>query len=379
MMALVDSFQPLDLSRQDYAGLRESSETRARVIAKVATQYRHRKLTREAHSIAEDILRMAATDTAIQVKRAIVDILKDFGGLPRDIALSMAHDVNTADIAGPVICASDVFTEQDLLDIVATACPQRQEAVARKKRLSEVVSDALIATHSRPVVLALTENPGARISERGHNALLDAFGDDDRIKENLSLRPTLPPACAELLIHMVSESLKDYILHNHRISPETTARIIQSSREKATVQIIQAGTPASHILRMVRHLHANHRLTDSLIIRAICTGDIRFFEFALAERAQLPVNNISRILASGGWDVHERLYAKCRFSERIFPLMHAALALYLETLSDHSEEDSERFGRRVMERLLTLRPGEDPETFERLLEKLDSCSQTSVA
>ena len=130
---------------------------------------------------------------------------------------------------------------------------------------------------------------------------------------------------------------------------------------------------------MVRHLHANHRLTDSLIIRAICTGDIRFFEFALAERAQLPVNNISRILASGGWDVHERLYAKCRFSERIFPLLHAALALYLETLSDHSEEDSERFGRRVMERLLTLRPGEDPETFERLLEKLDSCSQTSVA
>ena len=32
-----------------------------------------------------------------------------------------------------------------------------------------------------------------------------------------------------------------------------------------------------------------------------------------------------------------------------------------------------------MERLLTLRPGEDPETFERLLEKLDNCSQTSVA
>lgn len=130
---------------------------------------------------------------------------------------------------------------------------------------------------------------------------------------------------------------------------------------------------------MVRHLHANHRLSDTLIIRAICTGDIRFFEFALAERSRLPVSNVSRILNAGTCDIHERLYAKCRLSERCFPLLNAALAVYRETLADHSEEDSERFGRRVMERLLTLRTDEAFETFDRLLEKLASCSEASAA
>ena len=374
----MDAFQPLDLSTEDYEKLRASPEVRARVIEKVATQYRHRKLTREAQSLAEDILRMAAKDAALQVKLALVETLNYFSVLHRDIAISLAHDVNAAEVAAPIIRATEVFTEQDLLDIIATACPQRQEAVARKKRVSEVVSDALIAAGSRSVAVALTGNPCARISEQGHHALLDTFGDDERIKENLSLRPSLPPAFAERLIHMVSESLKDYIVNTHRISPETASYIIQNSREKATVQIIQPGTPASHIERMVRHLHANHRLTDSLIIRAICTGDIRFFEFALAERAHLPVTNIRRVLASSGREAHERLYAKCRFAERIFPLLHTGLALHLETIADHSEEDSERFGRRVMERLLTLYPGKEPETFERLLENLNSCSPGSV-
>ena len=378
MMALVESFQPLDLSAEDYAQLRQSPETRARIITKVATQYRHRKLTREAHKLAEDILRVAATDAAVQVRHALVDVLKDFTGLPRDIAITLAHDLNISTIADPIIRSSQVFNEQDLLEIIATASVKRQEAVARKKRVSEAVSDALIATQERPVIVALTENPGARISERGHQVVMDTFSTDARIMENLSLRPTLPPTVAERLIHLVSESLKDYIINNHKISAETTANIIARSREKTTIQIIQPGTPASHIERMVRHLHANQRLTDSLIVRAICTGDIRFFEFALAERARLPLNNISRILNARNVDVHERLYAKCRFAERIFPLLHTALALYHETVADYSEEDSEKFGRRVMERLLTQRTAEESDTLERLLEKLTHCSQASA-
>jgi uncharacterized protein (DUF2336 family) len=378
-MVTFDALQPLNLSQDDYKGLRASPDIRARVIEKVAAQYRCHKLTREAHTLAEDILRIAAEDAAMQVKRALVETLKDFASLPRDIAVKLAHDVHTLEVASPIIQTSEVFTEQDLLDLIATSCPQRLEAIARKKRLSEVISDALIASGERNTILALTANPGARISENGYNTILNHFSDDNRITENLCLRPALPPAFAERLIHLVSESLKDYILNNHRISPETTARIIQNSREKATVQIIQPGTPASHIERMVRHLHANHRLTDSLIARAICTGDIRFFECALAERAQLPVANIRRVLAAGDRTTHERLYTKCHVGERLFPLLHAALALYGETISDHSEEDAERFGRRVMERLLTFSPRTEPETFERLLEKLNGCSQSSAA
>jgi uncharacterized protein (DUF2336 family) len=372
-------FEPLDLTPDDTANLRASPDVRARVIEKVATQYRSRKLTPDAQALAEDILRLAVADAAVQVKQAVVDVLKDYDGLPHDMAVTLAHDINTLKIAVPVIAASAVFTEQDLLDIIDTACPHRQAAIARKSSVSEPVSDALIHSNHRNVVLALTANSGAQISDQGHHAILDRFTGDVRVTENLSLRPTLPPAFAERLIGVVSDSLKEYILHHHPVSAATTERIIQSSREKVTVRIIQPGTPTADIEQMVQHLASSQRLTDSLIVRAVCSGDVRFFEYALAARSHLPVTNIRRILATRQSAAVEKLYEKSQLSPRLFPLLHTALEVYAETLVDHSEEDSERFGRRVMERLLTRFPDPQTDTFERLLDKLDACSQASAA
>lgn len=99
----------------------------------------------------------------------------------------------------------------------------------------------------------------------------------------------------------------------------------------------------------------------------------------LSREAHTLAEDIRRVLAAGDRATYERLYTKCHVGERLFPLLHAALALYDETISDHSEEDAERFGRRIMERLLTFSPRTEPETFERLLEKLNSCSQSSAA
>lgn len=372
------SHEDLDLSPDDYQGLRESPARRADVIHKVATQYRFRKLSREAQAIALEILHVAVNDVALQVRQAIVDVLKDFSGLPREMALKLAHDLDTATIAVPVIRVSEVFNEQDLLEIVATNCPQRLEAVAKRRKVSEKVSQKLVGSGFRNVIEALTSNSGAVISPADYHQILDDFQADEHIKENLALRPALPLDFSERLIAYVSEGLKDYIAAHHVVKREVVESLVTTSRERVTVQIIQPGTPASHIERMVRHLSRNQRLTDSIILRALCTGDIRFFEYALAERSRLPLANVRKILATPSRDTQHKLYRKGVLPDNLYPILDTALELYFVTRSEHTEDNPERFSRRVMERLLTRFPHLQAVTVDKLLEQLGQYSQGSA-
>src|SRR5690606_22052428 len=97
------------------------------------------------------------------VRAALAENLKEYAGLPRDLALTMARDVDT--VALPVIRFSEVLEDDDLLEIVRTQDTARQAAVAQRATVSERVSDALVETGKEDVVATLVGNDGAALSD----------------------------------------------------------------------------------------------------------------------------------------------------------------------------------------------------------------------
>ena len=67
------------------------------------------------------------------------------------------------------------------------------------------------------------------------------------------------------------------------------------------------------------------RLTPSLILRALCMGDLAFFETALAVRARVPVENAQILVHDAGGNGLGSLYRKAGLPENLLPVFRVAV------------------------------------------------------
>ena len=84
----------------------------------------------------------------------------------------LAHD-ESIEVAGPILSLSNRLSDEDLLAIASGKSQDRLLAISKRSSLSEKVSDVLVTHGNRDVVLSVTRNEGARISDAGYTKLVD--------------------------------------------------------------------------------------------------------------------------------------------------------------------------------------------------------------
>ena len=133
--------------------------------------------------------------------------------------------------------------------------------------------------------------------------------------------------------------------------------------------------------RLVNQLYANGRLTPSIVLRALCMGDMKFFEYAMARRVGIPVLNARMLIHDSGVLGLDGLYGKSGMPRSLYPAVKAALAVAREMDYDGEEGDRERYARRMLERVLTqygdLGVEFDTDDLEYLLAKMNDLPATS--
>ena len=363
-----------NLSQDDVLRLLKdpSGENRKEAAIKIASNYSAEDLTPEERAIAEDILRAMARDVEISVRAALSENLKEYAGLSHDIAVTMANDVDS--VALPVIRFSDVLSDDDLLAIVQTHGTEKQTAVAQRPSVSVQVADALVDTGKEQVVATLVGNDGADISDTTFEKVLDGFGESEAVKTNMVHRRKLPIAVSERLVMLVSEKLQEQLVSRHKLPPEMATDLIIQSRERATLGILGDDANIMDIQTLASQLHANGRLTPSIILRALCLGDMEFFEMGVAVLATLPLGAARALIHDEGERGLPAIMERAGLPDSLKPIFKAAVAVANETELDGGENDRERFRARMLERILTHM--EDPadgmgeENAEYLLERL---------
>src|SRR5690606_16200611 len=131
------------------------------------------ELSDEERDHAASIVAIMAQDAAVLVRRALAVALKNSPRLPRDIAVKLAHDVDS--IALPVILNSPMLTDSDLIEIVR-ACPlSRQVAVASREHLSIAVTGAIAKFAAPEAVERALANDNALFDEEGLESVIERF------------------------------------------------------------------------------------------------------------------------------------------------------------------------------------------------------------
>lgn len=180
-------------------------------------------------------------------------------------------------------------------------------------------------------------------------------------------------------MNRVSESLRQHILTNHELPPDLAADLVLHSRERATISLSSESTE-DDVERLVRQMQVHGRLTPSIILRAVCMGDMKFFEYAMAVRADIPIINARELIHDRGALGLKGIYGKSGLPPALYPAVRAAVDVAAETEYDGEENDQERYSRRILERVLTqygdLGVDLESDDLEYLLAKMNSLPPT---
>lgn len=340
------------LTSSDVARLLQdpNEENRADAASKVADTFGSDTLSTAERAIAEDIFRTLVKDAAVRVRQALSETLADNPEVPHDVALTLAQDVD--DVALPVIEKSAVLTDSDLISIVRSQGDMAQIAVAKRDGVTDVVADAIADSGNADAVVQLVKNETADISEETFGKVLTQYGDNEKLHAPLVERDNLPLSVSERLVSMVSEQLRDHILQNSAVTDGMAADIFLTMREKATVSLLSTGAERSSVLELVDQLYASKRLSPTLVVRAICMGDLTFFEAALARMADIPVTNAYQLVHDHGGLGLKRLFEKAGVPAGYIPIAEAALSVTRE-MQTTGGDDRELLRQLIIERVLT--------------------------
>jgi uncharacterized protein (DUF2336 family) len=350
-----------------------SAAVRADTAVKVAQEFSQGTLNDRERVVAEDVFRLFVRDVEVKVRESLSNAVKECASLPNDIAVALAKDVDQ--VALPVLTSSTVLTDDDLIEIIKDAGGQKQQAIAGRENVSSTVSDALIEKGDEDVVRTLVSNHGAEIAENSLNRIIDEFGDRQSLHQPLAERPALPIGIAERLVNVVSEKLQDHIMRNHPLRPALVSDLVIASRERTTVGLLGQETEEEDVMDLVRQLYQNGRLTSSIILRAICMGDMRFGEAAMATMANVPLVNAQTLIHDSGHLGLKAIYDKAGLPNQLYPAFRTAIDVVREMEYDGRENDRERFRQRAIERILTRYEDVDAEDLDYLLNKLTELGQ----
>ena len=357
--------------------VRHPDETvRAIAAQRVCRDIRSKILSDDERKFARKLLKHIAEDSAEMVRRALAVTLKNSPKLPRDVAVKLSEDIES--IAVPVLTHSPVFTDEDLVEVLKSKAAAKIIAVAKRVSVSDHVARAIIRFGDSQAVAEVAANDGALISEQTASEMLDIYKNDDLIAESMIARRDLPPKIVEKMITLVSEDMAVKITQRHAVSPDVAIDLATRTRERATLDFIDQSWVSKDLKGLVARIHAEGRLTTSLLIRGICSGQMRFAEHGLARLSGISVQKAVLMIHDGGPFGLKALCVRAGLNENMAQIIRAAVMIYRDLELSGLDYDRVYFQELMIERVLTL-PFELPEVDQIwFLEKLDGFSEVTL-
>lgn len=303
--------------------------------------------------IAGDIFRLLLRDAEKSMRKTLADSLCYSLNVPHDIIFKLANDEN--DIAERVLQYSMVLTDDDLLSIIdSTKEVLNLCAIARRRNVSENVSDRLLNTRQEKVLIELFNNNSTKLSEDALGKVWDVVSQNDNFLEALVNHGDLPTVIAEKMFSLVSYELQLHLAREYNLKSPIIQKHISDVREwqllgLMPIENISHPDDDEKVEELVDFLAAGGRLTHSLIIRSLCMGCLNLFEAGMAKMADIPRVN-ARILLMGGNNSFLALYKTVNMPEGFADAVQKLLGIAMN-ISKYGHYKPENFQKQVIEHI----------------------------
>jgi uncharacterized protein (DUF2336 family) len=327
-------------------------EIRARAATRICRTVRDVKLSDAERKFARKLLAYMAEDATAIVRRSLAITLRNSPELPRDVARTLALDVDN--VAVPILENSPVFSDEDLIEILRSKAAAKILAVAKRPRISGNIVRAIVRYGDSRAVAEVAANDGAIIDADIADNILDIYHNDDLITEAFISRRDLPISVMEKLITIISEEAAILLQSRHSVPAAVAVNLANRTRERATLAIADMDLGERDTILFVKRLKAEGRLTPSILVRAAGVGHMLLLRHGLALMVGVSPAKAGLMIHDSGPFGLKALCGRANFSENETRLIRAACVIFRDLEVSGLEYDQSYFRTLMTQRMLTL-------------------------
>jgi uncharacterized protein (DUF2336 family) len=131
------------------------------------------------------------------------------------------------EVSGPLLENCTQITDEDLQQVISEGEVPKQRMIARRRKVTRAVSNALLATREPSVLLTLIRNAGAEISHEGFSLLTEQAAAHEELLPPLCTRADLGAPTAFELFWLAPAQLRRYLLTRFLTDSETLTKILK--------------------------------------------------------------------------------------------------------------------------------------------------------
>jgi uncharacterized protein (DUF2336 family) len=284
--------------------------------------------TNRVRDLAIDVMERLARDSLPRVRAIIAEEIRSSTRVPSYIVRQLAKDLELI-VCAPVLEYSPLLSDADLIEIVAGAQVEgRATAIARRKQVSEQVSDAIVATMDVSAITALLSNPNAQIREEALDRIVENAADIESWHQPVIVRADLSLRAVRRIAGFVSSSLLRMLSERSGLDEATVSFLAKRVRERLEAEGVSGNSKSNddELIAQVQAAHREGKLNDDYMISAAEANNRRLVSVALAMLAQLPKPVVDRILVSQSGKAITALVWKAGLGMRVSVKIQSAVA-----------------------------------------------------
>lgn len=255
----------------------KDEDARSQIAERVGEGLSSDGLTQADRRAAEILARELVQDAIVRVRRVMAMAVRNAKDLPRDLALSIAHDVDS--VACPFLAVTDVFSDDDWIQLLLTISRGARVTVAKRSPLREALAKSLSGIGDSLAAGTLIENPAAPMTRPVCETLMDRFETEVEVLDKLALRDDLVADIVVKLTTRVSDAARRKLRETYNI-PDSLNPVVEETAVGAIIELLK-DTSEEDLMIVVQTLQADNKLTATVLLKALEAGHSAFLEVGL--------------------------------------------------------------------------------------------------
>ncbi len=319
------------LSKDDVNRLLQdnSAENKIEVLGKITDLYNEDEADvsldpKEVMAI-EGIFRVLMKTAEARVRIAFSDSVKKSATLPKDIAISLAKDID--EVALPILQSSQVLNDNDLKEIIrSTSNLKHIKAIAQRETVSEEISKELVEKDAQ-VIETLLGNFGAQINAETYEKILDKGEGSEVIINAMVEKGAIPVTVMEKLLNYVKGTIRQELDQKYHVVFESKAlkKEMEQNLHQATRRMMGLRAGDAQRKKLLKQLFDTGKLS---LYSGLTMGNYTMFETDMARLSRVSLNNVRILLSDPGEMGFQGLYKKAGLPD----VLYDATALLVHTL-----------------------------------------------
>jgi len=263
------------------------------------------------------------------MRRRLAEKLADAAWAPPALINVLALD--EIDVARPIIAASPVLKDEDLMRLLLEATIEHQIEVARRPRLGRPVVAAILRQAEPAVLTALAGNSTAELTDEDMRELVTEARRVAALRAPLARHPKLSSELALQLYVWLGQAMRQAISERFRLDPALLeAALAETVREAhggvraaddGLVVVAREGEREEMERRLVDKLHRAGQLRPGYLIRALREGRLSLFVAALARLGSFEPEQIRQAIDSPRPDLLQLACSAIGMDRSVYPAL----------------------------------------------------------